>query len=86
MKKSTYGSHPVEGRTVLPKRTVNCNEQNRKVSLFCVIFLLKLHIYSFFGNQSLICSLYCLYSTLAFCLCLDLMTNILSWLYRAIDG
>uniref|UniRef100_A0ACD5Z6A6 Uncharacterized protein n=2 Tax=Avena sativa TaxID=4498 RepID=A0ACD5Z6A6_AVESA len=31
-KSSTYGSHPVEGRTVLPKRTVNCNEQNRKVT------------------------------------------------------
>lgn len=33
MKKSTYGSHPVEGRTVLPKRTANRNEQNRKVKV-----------------------------------------------------
>ncbi|XP_047079536.1 protein WVD2-like 7 [Lolium rigidum] len=31
VKKSTYGSHPTEGTTVLLKRTVNCNEQNRKV-------------------------------------------------------
>uniref|UniRef100_A0ACD5ZJZ6 Uncharacterized protein n=2 Tax=Avena sativa TaxID=4498 RepID=A0ACD5ZJZ6_AVESA len=32
-KSSTYGSHPVEGgRTALPKRTVKCNEQNRKVT------------------------------------------------------
>ncbi|CAM0945643.1 unnamed protein product [Alopecurus aequalis] len=31
MKKSTFGSHPGEGRTVLPK--LNCNEQNRKVIL-----------------------------------------------------